>query len=430
MKINILSLSFIWVCVCLSAFAQTKPRLLIGGINVLKSELGSYKSLESDVVRGFKKGQKTFEVLGPDRALGWKEQYLKNKEVMAQKNELQLARSYLSRGKTYVQTLKFKEASDHLNEARKMFIANLQHLRSNRDLLESHLYLGMSELALGQEDEALSEFKRVFYVDPTFEGNSTDHSPKILEFLARAKQEVNTSDPVELRITSSLEGALVYVNGKPRGKTPLTLSLQPSSYFILVEKENTNPWYKLEEISGNKNAVHADFSTDPAAGIWSDVFLVREGQAQSSASIKTVLDLANSLGADVVLLSKLEDLNGYRLLGQLLDVRTGEFSQVAVALLGNKTERLEEAAERMAKTLTELVPAGGSAKPNLNLPLGVGDTPLASQEDAQTFKPKKPWYKVWWIYPVIVGAGVGAFFGAKELGGTKGSKVNVRNNAN
>ena len=43
--------------------------------------------------------------------------------------------------------------------------------------------------------------------------------------------------------------------------------------------------------------------------------------------------------------------------------------------------------------------------------------------------PKKAWYKHWWIWPIVVGVGAGAFLGARQLSGG-GSKIVIDNSGN
>ena len=137
----------------------------------------------------------------------------------------------------------------------------------------------------------------------------------------------------------------------------------------------------------------------------------------------------------MVLLSNLEKMdNDWRLLGQLYDVRTHEFSQTAMVNVGPLDE-FEPAAYDLAEALAAMIRYDGylsNSGQQANL-MGVDPSKLAPDQPQAVQEheaPKAEIYKQWWFWAGVGALAVGAYFGISQMGGTSGSAITIDNNGN
>jgi hypothetical protein len=365
----------------------------------------------------------------------WKSRYGNTQEKDDGKEKLKDARELLVRGKQAFNRLEFSKSVSFLEEARRIFIQNLHLLRTNRDLIDSHLYLGTAYVASKKLDLANEEFKRVVYLDPKKEITSKDFSPKVMGEFAKAKQEVMAQDAIRVRLTSAPSGAAIYLNGRPNGTTPAEFTLKPGSYFILLEKEGLQPWYQPVQLSRRLQNIHVPLKTSADDAEWTHLFRVREGSDAQSEDMKDVASLARSVGAQVVLFSDLKKDTEYRLFGQLWDARTDDFSKVVVQNLGEDTSDLPATAKDVTEELLKqlrsngyVVPAEGGSQIQ-DMTVGAADRPKQGIEAAAV--PEKAWYQKWWIWPIVGAVGAGIVVGAVTFAGSNQSgKIVINNGGN
>jgi hypothetical protein len=288
---------------------------------------------------------------------------------------------------------------------------------------------------LKDEEKAKEEFRRVAYLDPQRELSGREFSPKMMALFSGVKQEVLSQEPVRLRIESNPSGATVYLNGRPSGPTPLELRLRPTEYFVLVEKEGMFPWYQPVNLSRRVQSLQVILKPTSEDQELMHSLRVREGVDQQAEDISIVRDLAGAVGAQIVFLGAVQKEGGYRLLGQLYDVRTSDFSRVAFSDLGNETGDLSDSAGAVAGELTKLIRSDGYVTPAVgpdltgplkNLTVGAADRP--KQEEGAAPPPEKKWYQHWWIWPLVAGAGVGIYFGVKQVSNSSKSGAIVIDN--
>jgi tetratricopeptide (TPR) repeat protein len=368
----------------------------------------------------------------------WREREARAQETPTASEELRDARKLLAEGKKAYQALKFNVAVESLSEARREFILKLPSLRANRDLLDAHLYLGLTYVALKQISKAEEEFRRVVYLDPLRELSAKEFSPKVLEVFGKVRRDVLAEEPISVRLESRPAGALAYLNGRSIGKTPIEAKLQPGEYFVLMELKGFDPWYKPIRLKKRRESLSATLQPTGSSLNLSRDFRVREGADAESGDFGPLVDLASAVGADYVFLGTVDRKRDYRLLGQLFDARTSELSQVAVLSGSPEFESMPASTPDMVDTLLgfirpdgKLISAEGNAA-DLNYrseDLTVGGADRPPQDTVAPVPPKK-WYQRWWIYPLIAGSGVGIYFGAKKIGNTGGSKIVIDNRGN
>ena len=434
-----------------SSNTSKKPTVVVDGIYVGTDELVHLSNYRSSLLRAFS-NQESMNMVDARKVSGWKKKALPTKEKVVHKNYLIRARAFLARGKQNYQELNFESALQELSQARKEFITNLSHLRSNRDLLDAHLFLGMTYIALAQASNdpmekeknqslANTEFERVVMLDPKRELSSSRYSPSVIESYQKAKRRVTSSHRITATITSNIPSAKVYINGKLLGNTPVKTRLIPGEYYVLVEKKGMDSWSQLVSLRNTVEKVSAQLATNVENPEWNAEFQIREGAAQTQVDMSRISELAKATGADFIFLSNLDYVGvRARILGQLYDVRTGEFSQVAIADIGEadlkKSRPIPDfpyAAQDLAAAMGEMVRSDGylltSGRPGLGQDVSriSPESPTPIQEHR---KPKMKLYKKWWFWAGIAVVAGGAYFGIRELGGTGGNSIVINNEGN
>ena len=421
-----------------SPFVSFKsPRIAVIDLAVPESHVTDRRVLRDSIFRAFEGHSKgKVQMISLERIHLWRERRQKEAQEPTATEQLRDARKLLAKGKKAYESLQMKLAMQTLGEARREFILHLPALRSNRDLLDAHLYLGMTYVALKEKEKAKEEFRRVVYLDPTRELSSKDYSPQVIEAFSKARREVMGEDPIRVNIQSDPAAARIYLNGRSVGNTPTQLRLQPGEYFILVEKEGMRPWYEPIRLEKRMENVRATLNPALVDLQWANQLRVREGGSQESEEVEFIKESAVELGADLVFLGTLTHARNYRFLGQFYDSRTAEFSQVAVVAMGDDLSEFPDAAKDLVETLMGFVRPDGylmSHKPSTleaPSPLRVGGEEPSKEQVLSSAVPGKRWYEHWWIYPILAVAGAGIYLGATELGSSSGSKIIIDNQGN
>jgi hypothetical protein len=421
-----------------------KPHMVVDGVHVPDDELINLPKYRAHFSRGFAE-QPQVRMVDYGQIAEWKKKFKFN-EQNVHDSYLVRARAALGSGKKAYQELDFDKAMSDLTEARKEFILNLSHLRSNRDLLEAHLFLGMTYIALGKKtksaDEtkrneklASGEFEKVVMLDPQRELAPRSYSPKVIEMYEKAKRKLVSGNRITVKIDANAPQAKVFINGKLIGPTPVKVNLIPGEYYVLVERKGMKSWSQLSKFENPVEHLTANMETATENADWNGMFQVREGMDQQTVNMEEIDGMADAVGGEMILLANLEKpASDYRLLGQLYDSRTHEFSQTAIVHVG-PLEEFEPAAYEMAEALAAMIRYDGylsSSAQQTNLmgmdPSRVGaEQPQAMQTNAA---PKEKIYEKWWFWAGVGAIVVGGYLGVTQLGGTSGSSIIVDNNGN
>ena len=421
-----------------------RPFLVVDGVFVPDDELINLHTYRTHFYRGFAE-QPQVRMVDYDQVAEWKKKFKFN-EQNVHDSYLVRARSALASGKKAYQELDFEKALEALSNAKKEFILNLSHLRSNRDLLEAHLYLGMTYIALTQkvkstDDQkkqnklAENEFEKVVMLDPQRELAPRSYSPEIIGSYEKIKRKLVAGNRITVKVDANVPQAKVFINGKLIGPTPVKVNLIPGEYYVLVERKGMKSWSKLSKFINPVEHFTANMETATENADWNGMFQIREGMDQQTANMEEIDGMAHAVGGELVLLANLELLgNNYRLLGQLYDVRTHEFSQTAVVNVG-PIEEFEPASYDLAKALASMIRYDGyltTSGQQTNLmgidPSRVGEgQPQAMQEHVA---PKEKMYKKWWFWAGAGALTAGAVYGIMQMGVASGSAIVIDNQGN
>ena len=307
------------------------------------------------------------------------------------------ARAALAAAREDYRKLRFAEAAAALARAEAELCSSARDAEDFELMQRLMVQRGLCLLALKRDDEATKAFstaENLGYAGP----EPGQFPPEVESHIRRVKDGLAGAPPVGLTVKAQPRGASVWVDGKDRGRSPVTVQLTPGLHHVRVALPG----------HGDRAFFH---------GLWAgksdrlEVFLkpvpLAELRAQLGARARlTDLPpqlLTRALGPDVA----------------LLEVEEGQ-----ARLLWTGDERLSPGVcapgppEALADCLGPLLHR-----------LQTGHAPGGSGAAAA-----RPIYRRWWFWALVgggvaaagAGAGVGIYYGTRDRGGTDVDIVSVK----
>jgi tetratricopeptide (TPR) repeat protein len=316
---------------------------------------------------------------------------LTQKEESFEKNEgLKEAKILLNQAKKlYENSNQFKEAILKLKEAIKLFEQNLKYIKDNTDILATYLYLAQCYLAQNNESEAFVLFETMIKYDPEIKLDPNTVPPKIIEKFKQAKKNLKIYDRTTLKITTSQPEIDIYLNGKFIGQTNQDKSLIVKNilvgkYSILASsKEYMNVFKVFVAHSGetliditlqerNFSRILEPYSSKSKEEFVN--FLIRFGKNKE-------------ISADIILLfSVTNEINVYKINGQLFDTRTSIHTKSLKVAIGDTLKNPTEAVENLYNALANNIDQDGTI---LDIPMEA-ITPQKTESLEQGLKEEPP----------------------------------------
>lgn len=423
-----------------------RPYLIVDGFQLPDNEVLHMPVYRTHLLKAFEE-QPQVQLVDYNQVVQWKAKYAPNQEA-EEKSYFVEARDALAKGKKFYQQLEYDKALEELSIAKKEFIINLSHLRSNRDLLDAHLYLGMTYIALasGSKNEkqsklAENEFEKVVMLDPQRELSLRNYSPDVIQIFDKVKKRLTSNNRITVTFDANVPQAKVYLNGKLLGPTPIKTRLIPGDYYFLAERKGMKSWSQLVKLRSPVEHITANLKATQENADWNGLFQIQEGAQQQTADMEEIVGMSRALGGEIIFLANLEQLdNQTRLLGQLYDIRTKEYSQVAISDVGKTPEDhtrpnrdFEPAAFDLAVALSSMIRPDGYLINSGQSLMGVDPSRVAPQQ-APTVEehaaPDSKLYEHWWFWAGIVAVGVGGYFAVDHFIGGSTSDIVINNRGN
>jgi len=187
--------------------------------------------------------------------------------------------SVLARAKLFYETGKYQEALDELLPLISGGEEHKPHI-----MVEIYKYLAFCNSAFDQRDVATRHFKNALKYDPNLELDPVFTSPKIMALFKEARAEFleeyqrkmeeekqktvvvppkKAPQPGSLEVTANVVNAVVYLDGRKIGITPMDSSeaVIPGKYAVRVSKDGYQDWegsVSIEE--GEKRLVRAELN--------------------------------------------------------------------------------------------------------------------------------------------------------------------------
>jgi|GEM_PF-2780430 len=112
--------------------------------------------------------------------------------------------------------------------------------RVNKLLAETNFRSGLVHAANNKPDLALRAFRSVRRLDPKREHlDPSVHPPRIVNLYARAATTPNGN--ARTKVTTTYDGALIHLDGRVIGKTPITIALSPGIHYVVAALPGYRP---------------------------------------------------------------------------------------------------------------------------------------------------------------------------------------------
>lgn len=260
-------------------------------------------------------------------------------------------RRALDEGRILYERAEFEDAINALGSAVELLTEAMPAATDNRLLIDALLTLGLTHFSAGETSPASDAFRQVVVLDPTRRLDAVKYSKPTVEFFDKVRAEVEARGTGTIEVTGN-PGLNVYIDGRSRGVTPLSLDGLPvGSHSVLVLGPDGQRAY--EEVEVGKDA---RVKVSPRL----DRGLLAETGASEDERRRQARQLYEALGTyvetDLVLMAG--QISAGKVGIQLYEPRTGNLSTILSAEGGDSVDQLAATVAR----LPELVDDSGGLK--------------------------------------------------------------------
>lgn len=323
------------------------------------------------------------------------------------------AREQLVAGRRHSTQLEPRAAIEAFQGALRNLRAVFPFLQDLSALAETHLQLGMTYQALGQEAEATREYRMVLLLEPERKLDDAVFNPVVIERFEQVRQELLSSMKGSVSLISQPAGGRVAMDGRPVGRTPITIpGVLPGEHYFSIRHPGYRTWFGVLSV--------------PAGGVErQEVFLV-EGQrierwrrlqklAGPAPSARAADGLAKGLGVDWLVVLTQRHPGGQHLIQLTTHQRGGQPETLGIFPVA--ADGLDELADRLQRHLRGDATAFGAA---------AGPDPIDGQPPPPVAA-GPAWYERWWFWTAVgaVVAGAAATTTVLLLDRDSGIRVDV-----
>ncbi len=198
----------------------------------------------------------------------------------------------------------------------------------------------------GDRDAATSAWKRAIALDPGFRV-SADAAPRVQKIFEGVLKEYKDPPQGQLTVYSTTGAAEVWIDGVPRGASPITVDIPAGRHLVRVYREGFRAWGGAVEVKKAQEAT-AQAALKPTKGYAKlDELLTRF--ARNPDADDNVADIARFLKVDRVLLAVVEAE------GTIATIRGAAVDAVAGRVLGRAEKSVPVDGDFFARDVTRLV---------------------------------------------------------------------------
>jgi hypothetical protein len=181
------------------------------------------------------------------------------------------------------------------------------------------LRLARTELDLGHADPARATLERLLRAVPGLAVDPSLVSPRLVEELERARATIAAQPTGTLTVTSSAEGARVWVNGRDVGAAPVRLAVPCGAWRVSGQVRAARVGPLAVDVGADGGHVHLEFAAAEALRPWAG-----QGLAAGAGDRPLITAVGDHLGvARVVTVAVLSDRGSTYAVAALHDVGRG-----------------------------------------------------------------------------------------------------------
>ena len=147
--------------------------------------------------------------------------------------------------------LRLDEAQEDLVRARGELL-DAAPAPSYGDLRNVEVYLGVVAFNLGPQDVSDQHFRQAAFLSPGYQLDRNVFPPSVVDAYAQSRAKIGPSPRGSIRVETDVRGALVLLDGAPKGPTPRVLNDVPEgSHYLEVRAPGVVPVLMVVDVSGN-----------------------------------------------------------------------------------------------------------------------------------------------------------------------------------
>ena len=348
------------------------------------------------------------------------------------------AKKDFEEGKKLYADLGIEEAAEKFKSALKYIEDNIDKVSDMSLVSDILFYLGACNKLIDEDEQAESYFSTYISINPDSRPEDPAFPEEVMSAFDDVKSDINSADKGSVRVQCNIDGALVFIDGKIAGMTPVILrGISSGKHYYRIHKNGFRDAGGLVDVREGKTvSINETMTKNQSAQAVAELEETMKSEFGTLAMIRKATDLAQDNGFDNVFVVKASLGSDERLTyqGYMIDCNKKEFKKTeAVFDLPEKGAAGNSAAlQQFNKALID-DPYEYKAISDLLMEeadlLGLSDKPADDQKDD---KEKKPIYKEWWLWTVVgvvvaggVAAGVVCGLGKCTSGGSSGATLDV-----
>lgn len=312
------------------------------------------------------------------------------------------ARDDLRRGREFQEQLKPDRAIQHLQAALKTLRGMGAALVDLALLEEAHFLLGTTYQSLGKNSSADEHYRMVLLLRPDRVLDEAEVNPLVVERFELVRQNLSAALPGSISVISQPPGGRVTLDGRPVGRTPLTMSgVLPGEHYLSLELDGYRSWFGLVQVASGgleRKEIYPD------EGTRIERVRLRNRLRDAGAANAPLADaqaLCQGLNVGWIVFTRLMRREGRTFIEAGIYSR----SQEEVGRLGPypaTRKALSEAARDIAAWMRGERPQRVVVKPPDPPP---DRPPLVPPPPPPAVT---PWYRTWWFWTAVGGAALSA----------------------
>jgi len=342
-------------------------------------------------------------------------------------------------GKALYNDLGVEEAIEKFKSALKYLEDNIDKVGDMTFVSDVIFYLAASYALLDEDDKAESYFATYISINPDGQPEDSTFSEEVISAFEEVKNDRKSAGKGSIKVQCNTDGALVFIDGKIAGMTPVTLrGISEGKHYYRIHKNGFRSAGGSVSVRGGKTvSINETINKDSSSPAVKELEEEIKSGFGSLAMIRKATALAEDNGLNNVFVVKASLGSDERLKyqGVMIDCDKKEFKKTeAVMDLPEKGAEADSASlDQFNKALVD-DPYEYKAISDLLMEeadlLGLSDKPAEEKKDDSE---KKPIYKEWWLWTVVgvvvaggVAAGVVCGLGkCTSGGGSNGATLDI-----
>jgi len=356
------------------------------------------------------------------------------KEIARCKNDFNQASKLYNEGRKNYNNLDFSSAIIKFQAAIKNFEETYLCNTKPKYLIRSYLYLGLSYLAKKVISRGYVNFRKALLIQPDLTLGDKEFSPQIRKEFNDFKKKLLKEKPGNIKITIEPADALLFVNGiKTKARN---INLFAGNHYLMAGKKGYLPQVQnIYTTEGQKKTVSIKLGPVKNKKI-ANISPLNVNQNISNNKLSFLKNICTDQKSDLLVLQILEPITKkeFQFSIQIFDARITEFSSVYSQRLHIKEINKFHALARDItncfnqegflisncsktedfSTQFNIVEENNDTEGKLTSIDGLDSIPEKSESSSDLVISKRPYYKTWWFWTIMIlaagGTGAGGYF--------------------